>query len=121
MGHPFLHRSIFILYVHTRLPKTERILSIIALEAVFTDELGLDLVLNYYSTRDFLNSRPINLDPWTYVIFVGQGHLIIHIVSIMFMMIITHFSSYYIILNHLVTGLVVVVDFRILMYDVGTY
>ena len=41
------------LYVHTMLPKTEWIISNIAVEVEFTGELGLDLIMDYSSTIDF--------------------------------------------------------------------
>ena len=53
MGNPCLHRCVCMLYVHTMLPKNEWIISNIAVEVEFTDELGLDLIMNYSSTRDF--------------------------------------------------------------------
>ena len=50
------------LYVHTRLPKTELIISNIALEVEFTDELGLYLIPYYFSIKYFLSSLPIFSD-----------------------------------------------------------
>ena len=53
MGNPCLHRCVCMLYVHTMLPKTEWIISNIAVEVEFTGELGLDLIMDYSSTIDF--------------------------------------------------------------------
>ena len=43
-------------YVHTRLPKTEWIVSNTTLEVGLPDELDLAVIPYYFSIRDFLNS-----------------------------------------------------------------
>ena len=50
------------LYVHPRLPETDLIIYHIPLEVVFPFEVGLSLILYYFSISYFLNSLPINPD-----------------------------------------------------------
>ena len=50
----------------------------------FPRVLGLEVTSYYISIRDFLNSLPINSDPWSYVISIGIGYLDSHIVSTKF-------------------------------------
>ena len=51
------------LHVRTRLPEIEWVVSNIALEVGFSNNLGLDLILYYLSKRDFMNSLTISSDP----------------------------------------------------------
>ena len=102
----------FLLYVSTMLPKNKWIVSNVALEVVFPDELFFALIPYYFSIRVFMNSWKINADPWSYEISVDQGYLVIHIVSTNFAIFIAHLSLYCVISNHRVMGLTVVTDFR---------
>ena len=61
------------------------------MEVVFTNDIGLDLIPDYSSMGYFMKSIPINDDPWSYVIYFGQGYLVIHLVSTKFTMVITFF------------------------------
>ena len=54
-----------------------------------------------------MNSRPINHDPWIYVIYVGQRYLVNNVVSTNFQIVIAYLSSYYVIYNHPVMGLLI--------------
>ena len=83
-----------ILYVHTSLPETKWVISNNTLEGGLPDKLGLDLIPHSYSIRHFMNSRRNNSDPWSYVILVGQGYLVRHVVSTKLVMVIAHFSQY---------------------------
>ena len=65
--------------------------------------LGLKVIPYSISIRDFLKSRPMNYDPWSYMISVGLGYLFNKIVSTKFTIDIALLSSYCVILNHPVT------------------
>ena len=82
-------KGYFMLYVHTRLTTTEWIIYRISLEVGSLNELGLALIPYYFSIKDFMESRPINCNTWSYVIYVGQGYLVNHIVFTKFAMVIT--------------------------------
>ena len=101
-----------LLKVRSRFPRTWWIRSNYALEVRFPEVLGLAVILYSYSIRDFLDSLPINSDPWSYIISIGIGYLINHIVSTKFTIYIAIFSSYLIDPNHPVTGYIVVTYFR---------
>ena len=70
----------------------------------------------------------MNSDPWSYMIYFGLGYLVKHVVSTKLSIDITILSSYCIILNHPVTGSVMLLDFKfkilflsIYYYQVGNY
>ena len=58
----------------------------------------------YLSIGYLMNSRPMNYNPWSYMIYVGQGYLVKHIVSTKLAIVIAHLSLYSSISNHPVTG-----------------
>ena len=78
--------------------------------------LGLAVIPYYSSIRNFLNSRPMNSDAWSYVISIGLWYLVNHLVTTKFTIDIAILSSYCVILNHPVTGSIMVIDFRINFY-----
>ena len=53
----------------------------ITLEVRFIKVLGLAVVPYSISIRHFMNSQPMNSDPRSYVIPVGIGYLVRHVVS----------------------------------------
>ena len=63
-----------------------------------------------------MSSWPLNSFPWSYVISIGLGYLDSHIVSTKFAIDIDILSSYCAILNHPVTGLIIVTAFRCKFY-----
>ena len=75
--------------------------------------IGLAVIQYSSSIRNFLNSWPINYDSWSYMISIGLGYPFNHIVYTKFTIDIALFSSYWVILNHLVTGSMTVTAFRI--------
>ena len=83
---------------------------------VFPEVLGLAVIPYYFSIRDFLNSLLINSDPCSYVISVGLGYLVNHLVSTDFAIDIALLSSYCIILNYHVTWSIIVTDFIFKFY-----
>ena len=101
------------LQIRTRFTRTWWMCSNIALDMGFPKVLGLATILYSISIGYFLNSWPISYDPWSYVISIGQGCLVIHIVSTKFSKDISHLSSYFIILNDVVMELIPIMDSRI--------
>ena len=99
------------LKVSTRFPRTWWICSNIALEVGFPEVLGLAVIPYYLSIVDLLNSWPTNSDPWSCMIFIGLGYLDNHIVSTKVAIDIDILSSYCVILNHHVTGSIIVTAF----------
>ena len=69
------------LYVCTRLSKTEWIISNVALEVVLPDNIDLDLIPYYFSIKGFLKSRPKQFESMIIRDFVGHGYLVIQLVS----------------------------------------
>ena len=59
-----------------------------------------------------MNSRPVSSNTWSYVISIGLGYLNIHVVSTKFAIDIAILSSYWVILNHTITGNIMVMAFR---------
>ena len=100
------------LKVRTRFPSLWLIRSNIALDMGFPKVLGLAVILYSVSIRDFLNSGPINYFPWSYVISIGVDYLYSHVVSTKSEIIISLLSSYSTISTHIVTGSIVVTDFK---------
>ena len=78
--------------------------------------IGLVVIMSPVSVRDFLNSRPINYDPWSYVIYIGLGYLDSHVVSTKFVIDITFLSLYCAISNHPVTISIIVTALRCKFY-----
>ena len=78
--------------------------------------LGLEVIPYHLSIRDFLNSWPINYDIWYYVISIGLGYIVNHVVSNNSVIDIALLLSYYLILNHPVTGSIMVTAFRFKFY-----
>ena len=105
------------LKVRTRIPITLWIYSNIPLEVGFTKAIGLEVILYNFSSRYFINSWPINSDLWSYVISIGQWYLANHVVSTKFAININILLSYYVILNHPVTGFIMVTDFIYFFYS----
>ena len=99
------------LQVLTRFPVTWWIRSNITSEVGFPEVLGLTIILYYISIRGFMNSWPINSDPWSYVISIGLGYLDTRVVSSKFMIDIALLSWYFDISNHPVTWYITVTDF----------
>ena len=54
----------------------------------------------------------MNYDPWSYVISVGQGYLVNHIVSTKFEIVIARLSFYFFISNHPVMVSIILMDLR---------
>ena len=54
----------------------------------------------------------MNSDPWSYMIYVGLGYLVKHVVSTKFAIDIAFLLSYYVISNQPVTGSIMEMDFR---------
>ena len=71
----------------------------------------LDFILYLFSIKSFLNAWTRNSFPWSYVIIVGLGYLHNHIFSTRFAIIAVYLSLYFIILNHPVSGYIIVKDF----------
>ena len=100
----------------TRFPRNWWIRSNIALEVGFTKVLGLAVIPHSVSIIYFLNLWPINSDPWSYVISIGLWYLVSHVVSTKFVLDIALLSSYFGILNHPVTGFIMVTVFKFKFY-----
>ena len=82
------------LYVRTFLPRNEWIISNVVSVVVFPDKHGLANIMYYLSIGYLMNSRPMNYNPWSYMIYVGQGYLVKHIVSTNLAIVIAHLSLY---------------------------
>ena len=95
--------------------KNKWIISNIAFKNGLPNEIGL-AIIPFFFQWGFPNSLPINSDPWSYVIYVGHGYLVIHLVSTKFTIVITSWSSYCVISNHPVTGFIIVTDFIFMSY-----
>ena len=52
------------------------------------------------SIKGFLKSLPMNYDPWSYIVYVGQVYMVNHVVSTKFAIFIARLSLYCIILKH---------------------
>ena len=63
------------------------------------------------SIKYFLSSWPINYYPWSYMISIGLGYLVNHVVSNKFAIDFALLLSYCVILNHSVTGYIIVTDY----------
>ena len=74
--------------------------------------IGLAVIPYSVSLRDFMNSRPINSKPWSYVISIGLGYLVNHVVSTKFPVYIALLLSYCAIWNRHVTGYITITAFR---------
>ena len=85
----------------------------ILLEVGFLEVLVLAVIPYSFSIGYFLNSWPISYDPWSYMISIGLGYLVNHVVSTMFVIDNTIWSLYCVILNHHVTGSIMVKSFRL--------
>ena len=110
-SYSFKHGLLYV-KVRTRFTITWWICSNITLDMRFTEVLGLAVIPYSSSDRYFLNSRPINYFPWSYVIYISLGYLDRHIVSTKFAINISILSSYHITPNHPVTGSISVTNFR---------
>ena len=73
--------------------------------------LGWAVIPYYLSIRDFMNSQPINSDPWSYVIYIGLGYLDNHVVSTKLSIVIAILLLYCVISKHPVTGSIMVTTF----------
>ena len=82
----------------------------------FSEVLCLAVILYSVSIRYFLNSRPINSYPWSYMISIGLCYLDMHVVSTMFVIDIALLSSYCVISNNPVTGPIIVTAFIFIFY-----
>ena len=104
------------LKVRTSFPIIWRIRSNIALALGFTNVIGFSV--NPYSVliKYFLNSWPINSDTWSYVIYIGLGYLLNHVVSNNLKIDIAILLSYCVILNHHVTWYIMVKAFIFKFY-----
>ena len=100
------------LKARNRFPRTWRIRSNITLGVGFTEVLGLETILYYFSIGYLLNSLPINSATWSYMISIGLGYLDSHIFSTKFAIDIALLSLYCVISTYLVTGLITVTVFR---------
>ena len=69
----------------------------------FTKVLGLAVSPYSVSIMDFLNSWPINYDPWSYVISIFLGYPLNHIISTKFAIDVALLLSYCVISNRPVT------------------
>ena len=78
--------------------------------------LDLEFIPYSVSIRDFPNSLPINYYPWSYIIFNGLVRMVNRVVSTKFAIDITIFSSYIVILDHPVTGSIIVTAFIFKFY-----
>ena len=96
---------------HTRFPITWRICYNIVLEVGIPKVIVLEVIPYSFSIRDFMNSWTMTSNPWSYVISIGIGYLVNHIVSIKFLIDIALLLSYCVILNHPATGFIMVTDF----------
>ena len=101
---------------HTRFSRTWWICPNIVLELGFPEVLGLAVIPYYFPIRDFLNSWPINYYPWSYMISIGLGYLVNHVVYTKFDIVIALLLSYCVILDHPVTGSIMVMAFRFKFY-----
>ena len=104
------------LYVHTRSLITPWICFNIVLEVGFSDVLGLSTIIYSSSIKGFLNSWPINYDPWWYVIFIGQGYLVNHVVSTNSAIDTISLLKYCVFSNHSVTVSIIVTYLRFKFY-----
>ena len=82
----------------------------------FTEVLGLANISYSISIWGYLNSWPINYNPWSYVISNGLGYLVKHLGYTKFISYIALLYLYCIISNHTVTGCIVVMTFRCKLY-----
>ena len=73
--------------------------------------ISLSVIPYSFSIGDFLILLPINYDPWSYVIYIGLGYLVNYVVSTKFTIGIALLLSYCVILNHHVTGNIMVTAF----------
>ena len=89
-----------LLYIYNRLPKTKWIHSNISLEVGFSYVLGFAYIPYSLPITYFLNSLPMNYDTRSYVISVGLGYLDNNLVSNKFTIVITCLQLYYVILDH---------------------
>ena len=69
------------LQVRTRFPRIWLIRSNISLHMGFPKVIGLATIPYSILISYFLNSWPINSDPWSYIISIGLGYLDSHLVS----------------------------------------
>ena len=98
------------LYIQTSLHITKYTRSNIKLEDGFPDVLDLANISYYLSIRDILNSRTMNSDTFSYIIYVRLGYLVNHVVSSKFVVLIAHLFLYSIILNDpLIVSMIVMV------------
>ena len=100
----------------TRFPRTWLIRSNTVLDMGFSEVLDLAVIPYSVLIRHFLNSRPINSYPWSYMISIGLGYLDSHVVSTKFVIYIALLSSYCVISNHPVTGSILVTAFIFIFY-----
>ena len=104
------------LKVCTMFPITWWIHSSIALKVGFSEVLGLSDIPYSVSISYFLNSLPIHFDLWSYMISVVIGYLDSHAVSTKFSVDIALLLLYCVILNHPVTGYIILTAFRYKFY-----
>ena len=60
----------------------------------FPDDINFDLMPYYFSIKVLLKLRPVNYDPWSYVLSIGQGYLSNHVVSNNLTIVIFFLSEY---------------------------
>ena len=99
--------------IRIRFPRTWRIHSNIALEVGLSEVIGLAVIPYYLTIWYFMNSWLIKSDPWSYMISIGLGYLVNHVVSNKFAIYIALLTSYYVILNHPATRYIMATDFRL--------
>ena len=83
----------------------------IALDMEFPKVLGLAFILYSVSIKDFMNSWPMNSDPWLYMISIGLGYLDSYIFSTKFAIDIDILLFYCVFTNHPVIVSIIVTDF----------
>ena len=111
-GSYLLTEDYVMLQVLNRFPRTWQIHYNTTLDMGFAEVLGLAVIPYYVSIRDFMNSWPINYDPWLYFIYIGLGYLDNHIVSTNFVIDTNPLSLYCSTSNYPVTGSIIVTAFR---------
>ena len=92
------------------------ILYVVFILLSFTGGICIIFYMTSVFYKGILNSRPMNSDPWSYVISIGQVYLDNHLVSNKFEIVIALLLLYFITPNHLVPGYDIVMDFKIKGY-----
>ena len=85
----------------------------VAFDCILPGEAGFAFIPYSVSIKIFLNLRPKNSPPQSDMISIGQGYLVIHVISTKFAIFIALLLLYCVISNHKVTGSIIVKAFRI--------